>query len=286
MPDKTSRQLEAEMLEKVDELIDCLMASGLAAGDKRDQELKAGVNKIKQIADLFLANYPQAVEYLDLALKEMVGQKLADPKLLTSFLNLSDNLEEVIQEGLRQFNSGKQVPFEPDGLEKSGWLGTAPHLTLVDNSRRLETGQEALVDLNRLSDKSEGAAVRSEREIGGAAGTVSQANKAGQLTPGEASKVQPKFNAEKQVALDPLEWSLSVLYPGERRIANYTQGNRTVLWYLPEQKLALEWLSADQQPENAAKRFWEQRGISLVGLSQADLGNHRAIERQIRRQLR
>ena len=41
MPDKTSRQLEAEMLEKVDELIDCLMASGLATGDKRDQELKA-----------------------------------------------------------------------------------------------------------------------------------------------------------------------------------------------------------------------------------------------------
>ncbi len=278
------------MLEKVDELIDCLMASGLETGDKRDQELKAGVGKIKQIADLFLTNYPQAVEYLDLALKEMVGQKLADPKLLTSFLSLSDNLDEVIQEGLRQFSSGEQLPFEPDGLEKSGWLGTAPHLTLVDNSKRLETGQESPV-VNRLSDSSEGAA-GSGGESREAAETVDQgdradhADQAGQLTTGEGLKAQTKANAENQVPLDPLEWSLSVLYPGERRIPNYTQGNRTVPWYLPEQKLALNWRFIDQSSESTAKRFWEQRGISLVFLNEADLGNHRSIERQIRRQLR
>ena len=292
MPDKTSRQLEAEMLEKVDELIDCLMASGLAAGDKRDQELKAGVGKIKQIADLFLANYPQAIEYLDLALKEMVGQKLADPKLLTSFLSLSDNLDVVIQEGLRQFNSGEQLPFEPDGLEKSGWLGTAPHLTLVDNSRRLEaeTGLPASVDLTRPKGSSEGAdgSVGNSREAGDQVKRADQANQADQLTTGEGEvlKSQVKSSAENKAPLNPLEWSLSVLYPGSPRIANFTQGNRTVPWYLPEQKLALNWRSVDQLSESTAKRFWEQRGISLVLLNEADLGNHRSIERQIRRQLR
>jgi hypothetical protein len=285
MPDKTSRQLEAEMLEKVDELIDCLMASGLATGDKRDQELKAGVDKIKQIADLFLTNYPQAVEYLDLALKEMVGQKLADPKLLTSFLSLSENLDEVIQEGLRQFNSGEQLPFEPDGLEKSGWLGTAPHLTLVDNVKRLETDLPAPVDFTRLNDSIEDAA-GTTGESGKAGDQVERADQADQLTTSEGFEAQTKVNAETRAALDPLEWSLSVLYPGERRIANYTQGNRTVPWYLPKQKLAFNWRSVDQLPDNTDKRFWEQRGISLILLNEADLGNHRSVERQIRRQLR
>lgn len=288
MPDKNQRQLEGEMLRKVDELIDCLMAGGPAVGDRRDQELKAGVVKIGQIADLFLASYPQAADYLDQAVKELVGQRLADPRLLPVFLNRSDNLEEILQEGLRQFKQEETVPFEPEGLEKPGWAGTTPYLTLVHDSMRLANGQQAPLDLGSQANWIEGAEGPGGdgADAAGPPESADQAGRAGPFLTDVDLGAGVQSPAKDSVPLDPLEWSLSVLYPKESRIANYTQGNRTALWYLPERKLALIWLAAGQPPEKAAKGFWEQRGIALVQLNQTDLSNHRAIERQIRRQLR
>jgi len=264
MNDKSARQLEAEILERVDELIDCLIASGLATGDQRDQELNIGIDKIKQIAELFAANFPQAFGFFDTALKEMVGQKLADPKLLASFLDLSENLDRVIQEGTRQLSLVELLPFEPEAPEKLGWFG-AP--LLLENTDILKRPEVPVVPLQVSLHLSLDEDLDREPEH-------------------NEDPLKKDIESVNYTPLDPLEWSLSVLYPGTRLIANYTQGNRTVPWYLPEQKLAIGWQTADSTEETGSRRFWEQKGISLIRLTQLDIGNHRAIERQIRRQVR
>jgi hypothetical protein len=264
---RSQRNLEVELLERVDELIDCLIASGLATGEQQHHEINIGIDKTKQIAELFSANFPQAVEYLDTALKEIVIQKLSDPQMLTQFLDVSENFEKVIQEGIRQFRLEDLLPFEPEPDEKLGWLGNQLRLELEEilehpqsnldwNSESnpelkliLEPGVEIIDDLDEINDLDD-------------------------------------KNTVDSPSLCPVEWSLFSLYPGSRLIANHTLGNHTVPWYLPEHRLAFDWKTEDLAEKDIHKKFWELRGVSLIRLPKEDTGNHRAVERQIRRQLR
>ncbi|NLC07101.1 MAG: hypothetical protein GX755_03910 [Syntrophomonadaceae bacterium] len=250
-------QTEAEILEKVDWLIAYLTAGELANQSQRDRELKPqAVEIVQEIIELLLEKFPQAEPYLDIAINQLINQKLTEPELLLQNLDLSDRLDWMVKEGIRLFRLNNLLPFEPEPNQ----LGLLDEITKPAEPLELNEWPEtklSLIDQNQV-----------------------------ELSPLSKKTDQPLnfVPVEGPLTLEPLEWSLTVLYPESPLIPNYTEGGKSVQWYLPEQKLAFaRKLDQDSSTTNDRK-FWQQRGISLILLTEAETQNHQAVRRQIRRQ--
>ncbi|MGI6648554.1 MAG: hypothetical protein ACOX5W_05660 [Bacillota bacterium] len=253
----TKNQTEAEILEKVDWLIAYLTASELANQTQRNQELEPhAIEIVQEIIELFLDRFPQAEPYLDIALNQLVNQKLTEPDLLLQNLDLSASLDRIVKEGIRLFRLNNLLPFEPEPNQ----LGLLGEITKLAKP----------LELNEWSETKHGLIDQNQSEL---SPMIKKIDQPLNCVPIGGSRT-----------LEPLEWSLTLLYPESPLIPNYTEGGRSVQWYLPEQKLAVaRRLDKDSSATNDRK-FWQQRGISLILLTEAEMQNHQAVRRQIRRQ--
>ncbi|NLK50849.1 MAG: hypothetical protein GX295_00140 [Syntrophomonadaceae bacterium] len=243
------RQKEKEILEKADNLINSLITSRSIDGEQQRWEWNVSV--VKELMALFMEVFPEAINYLEVAVREMLRQKLADPVVWSNFPDLSANLEEIIMEGIRQYRGENDLlPFEPT---EAVAVELPPPLPMLPANG---------VPANRVNGWPELPVEKEEI----------------------SASAPPAPVVITAPSMDPLEWSLSVLFPECKMIPNYTKDGRSVLWYLPQARLAFDWEKPARGSSRRNRLFWKQHQISLVILSPEQATNHRAVQRQIWRQ--
>jgi len=111
-----TRETEQKVLKLCDQLIEKVIAVDVTEGEERDRSLKEAQALFAALLKE-LENYLQGKEHLleNLA-REVIKQKLPDPRVLESFPEFGHNLERIMAEGFRALgeNDAPVRPEEPE----------------------------------------------------------------------------------------------------------------------------------------------------------------------------
>ncbi len=101
MPLPNEKVIGEQILTKIDQLIEVIIAATLKNKDDRQKLLEQGYVVTGELLRLLVQLLGPREDYLYTAVKELVRQRLPDQRLLNGFGDFYDLLEEIYQKALR-----------------------------------------------------------------------------------------------------------------------------------------------------------------------------------------
>lgn len=255
MDKDTRKHIEQALLTEIDQLIECGIDASQADDDQREEILAEGQEMVQRILGLLTQIFFGPGEYYETILKQLVGQKLPNSHVLASFGDFSDVLEELIAAGIAKYTAGQAAgpDREKTAVEES------------ESSPAQDDESEQSADPEMIGDEPAGAPAQSDLE----------------------AVAEPKFLPQPEQTPTGLRRSLRLLFPRSRVLNDFILNGLVLSHFLPDHNLAFEVAGLDSLDNDRRKlHICQQNGISLVRISPEDAGEHKRIQREIRRQAR
>ncbi|MGI9953282.1 hypothetical protein V3F56_13050 [Moorellaceae bacterium AZ2] len=257
-------RLEAQILNSVDELVQCTISAGLKEGEEREEAIARGVELVQQMGDLLVEALEGRTQHIRALLEQLVAQRLPDRKILQSFGSFPRDLEEIIVRGIAAYQASKTGPPEvPPPEEAPG----AEDDTVVEDGADV-TGEDS-GEAHGLPE------FRQEQEEVPPADVVTPPSL---LPAGEEAAPSPPPAAEP---LRNLRLALERAYPGEEIKENVAIRGSKLAYFLPRLRLGFE---IGTWPSDWRKDFfYRQAGIEVVKVAGEELQNPFALAHRLRR---
>ncbi|MDN5325852.1 MAG: hypothetical protein PWP41_548 [Moorella sp. (in: firmicutes)] len=316
-----SQRLESEVLQRVDELVQCAISLSLKDESAREEQLNRGIALVKEMGDLLLEVLEGREEHLQALLEQLIAQRLPDRRVLQSFGNFPRDIQQMITYGISSYLASRQEKKDQGSI--AGEAGTE-ELAPVDStpagkdtpardepvaepvgeeieSRQEKPGgeadQEALpvaarerVDEGAAGVSTPGAAATLQEAAPvipqspePAGSEVSEASPpGGEAAPGSGRDIQAETRVVTAAAAEALYLALLQAYPGEEIVRDYETRGGKITFYLPGRQLGFE---LDTWHHDWRYDFYcRQEGISIRRVAGDELANPAYLARRLRRE--
>lgn len=198
-------RLEAQILNSIDEVIQCAISAGLKEGPAREEEIARGAAIIQEIGHLLLEVLEGKKEHLKSLVEQLAAQRLPDRRVLQSFKHFSRDLQEIIERGVNNY--------------------------LKDKS----SGEEDVLDSEPLHQTKENPDEKAQSN------TILEIHPAEQTSLEEKEENKPQFSMSKRRGL---RLALEQAFPGEEILENFVVRGGKLDYFLPRLNLGFEVASA------------------------------------------
>lgn len=238
-----STRLEAQILNSIDEVVQCAISAGLKEGPAREEEIARGAAIIQEIGHLLLEALEGKEEHLKSLVEQLAAQRLPDRRVLQSFGHFSRDLQEIIELGVSNYlkskGSGGEEVLSPEYLAQKA--GEKPN-------------EEA------SSDK------------------IVEVRPGEQTSLEEKEQNKPRSSTAK---LRGLRLALEQAFPGEELLENFVTRGGKLDYFLPRLNLGFE--LAPATPNWRKEFFLRRAGIKVIKVTEGELQNPVALARRLRR---
>ncbi|AOQ23914.1 hypothetical protein MTAT_05490 [Moorella thermoacetica] len=311
-----SQRLENEVLQRVDELVQCAISISLKDESAREEQLNRGITLVKEMGDLLLEVLEGREEHLQALLEQLIAQRLPDRRVLQSFGNFPRDIQQMISNGIASYLASRQekkgqgntaAEASNDGVVPVESTPAGTDLTARDEPvcEEIESGQE---EPGGKADP-EAIPVAVQERVGqeatgvstpGAAATLPEttpvppqppepAGKEGNEDPTSGIATAPGSEEDIQetrvvtaAATEALYLALLQAYPGEEIVRDYETRGGKITFYLPGRQLGFE---LDTWHHDWRHDFYcRQEGISIRRVAGDELANPAYLARRLRRE--
>ncbi|BCV21269.1 hypothetical protein [Moorella sp. Hama-1] len=305
-----SQRLENEILQRIDELVQCAISSSLKDEVTREAQLKRGASLVQAMGDLLLEVLEGREEHLQALLEQLIAQRLPDRRILQSFGNFPRDIQQMISNGIASYLASRQEEKdEPAGAATATPGEGAPG----DNSAPVAKPVNEETDSSPFGEEVPVAALEEEAEepeetvaletttapvaeqepTPTPKPTIAEASPAidDTLPGGEATIVDGTSNQEATQednagvlddAVEALYLALLQAYPGEEIIRDYETRGGKITFYLPQRQLGFE--LATWRHDWRHDFYCRQEGISIRQVADDELTNPAYLARRLRRE--
>ena len=198
-------RLEAQILNSIDEVIQCAISAGLKEGPAREEEIARGAAIIQEMGHLLLEVLEGKKEHLKSLVEQLAAQRLPDRRVLQSFRHFSRDLQEIIEQGVNNY--------------------------LKDKS----SGEEDVLDSEPLYQTRESPDEKAQSN------TILEIHPAEQTSLEEKEENKPQSSMSKRRGL---RLALEQAFPGEEILENFSIRGGKLDYFLPRLNLGFEVASA------------------------------------------
>ncbi|MCG0277292.1 MAG: hypothetical protein L5656_01975 [Thermanaeromonas sp.] len=237
-------RLEAQILNSIDEVVQCAISAGLKEGPAREEEIARGASIIEEIGHLLLEVLEGKEEHLKSLVEQLAAQRLPDRRVLQSFGHFSRDLQEIIERGVNNF---------------------------LNNKVSRKEGEEDILSPEAPPETSESP----DDEF--PADTILEVQPTGQ-TCLEKEEDRPRSSPGK---VRGLRLALEQAFPGEEIVENFVFRGGTLDYFLPRLNLGFE--VASTAPDWRKEFFLRRAGIKVIKLSEGEIKNPLSLARRLRR---
>ncbi|MGI9860229.1 hypothetical protein SDD30_02435 [Moorella naiadis] len=306
-----SQRLENEILQRVDELVQCAISIGLKDEATREEELQRGSSLVQAMGDLLLEVLEGREEHLQALLEQLIAQRLPDRRILQSFGNFPRDIQQMISNGIASYLASRQEGKEEStgavpatsGEGAPSDNGTPAAEPVSQEMASAPSGEEIPVTIPEGGDKepeetstlATATAPVVEQEPPAISKPVVSKNSLAAndtMQEGEATIVagasneestSPKDNASiLDDAVAALHLALLQAYPGEEIIRDYETRGGKIAFYLPQRQVGFE---LDTWHHDWRHDFYcRQEGISIRRVASDELNNPAYLARRLRRE--
>lgn len=276
MTGEQKKTLEHEILRLTDRLIEAAIQLGDKEEAERKQEFVRSLGIVQELAQRISQYLSGKEEHLEELLRQLTRQKLPDQSILNSFTNFSANLNELIIGGLNLYQQLKNTPLAETEETDAGkeWAEETGHLEIQPEEEQDST------DL----DNEEIAVVPVSDEV-----THSETREDKILEKQDCLSNRPLNNAEQSAAspktINQLEKILMQIFPGKKLVKGYKFHGFEIEYFFPELNLAIE-KNHNPGTSNSWKEYHcLKAGITLVKISDEELGYYRRLSRHLKHYL-
>ncbi|WP_258360602.1 hypothetical protein [Moorella sulfitireducens (nom. illeg.)] len=279
-------RLENEILQRVDELVQCAISVSLKDETSRAEQLARGITMVKEMGDLLLEVLEGREQHLQALLEQLVAQRLPDRRILQSFGSFPRDIQHIISEGINSYlqarREGSQAP------ESAGIISPTP-----PESAEM-TGNKSVPEESPASGKETGMLTASGEPL-----PFLEPQENPEASPPEAEDLQgqeqkenPPVEAGKPPGLttgDPLDNALAALhlallqvYPEEEIVINYETRGGKIPFFLPRLQIGFE--PASHHYDWRRDFYCRRQGISIRRVADDELANPLYLARRLRRE--
>ncbi|KYH33216.1 hypothetical protein [Neomoorella mulderi] len=286
-----NNRLENEILQRVDELVQCAISISLKDESARVEQLARGIAMVQEMGDLLLEVLEGREQHLQALLEQLVAQRLPDRRILQSFGNFPRDIQYIISEGTaRYFKAREEKGKEHAPGEES--KPAAPGETAEATHPACPAEQAGVVAADRPPLQATPGDTSGEpvnEPVPGPAGIgeddVLLIGREDDMTSPEEAEAAPPFPA----VVDPLDQAMKALrlallqaYPDEEVITNYETRGGKIPFFLPRLQLGFE---PDGMRYDWRHEFYcRQQGISIRKVAADELANPAYLARRLRRE--
>lgn len=305
-----SQRLENEILQRIDELVQCAISTSLKDESTREEQLKRGASLVQSLGDLLLEVLEGREEHLQALLEQLIAQRLPDRRILQSFGNFPRDIQQMISTGIADYLASRQERNDEPTRATTANLseaapvtnGTPPAEPVNEETVSGPSGEEIPVAATEEDGEPEetdapGATTapvaESEQAPAQEPGVIEISPAADAPLPeGEATIVEDTSNQETTPqednagvlddAVEALHLALLQAYPGEEIIRDYETRGGKITFYLPKRQVGFE---LDTWRYDWRHDFYcRQEGISIRRVAGDELTNPAYLARRLRRE--
>ncbi|MDK2821368.1 MAG: hypothetical protein PWP31_1333 [Clostridia bacterium] len=288
-----SNQLENDILQRVDELIQCVISIGSNEDIDREEELNRGIKMVKEMGDMLLEVLEGREQHLQALLEQLVSQRLPDRRILKSFGNFSQDIQQIISQGVASYLKSRNEPENEDN-DYPQQTETLNDSSEENSEETSEVDSAETEEVEKEEEKKEQKLITEEvseeyTDISENNSSVEQELKCEKEntyssedsldTTDSENKDQEEKEDEK---LKALRLALLQAYPDEKIISNYQTRNGQITFYLPYRQLGFELETKDYDWRH--EYFCKHEGIRIRKVSSDELSNPIYLARRLRRE--
>ncbi|CEP66620.1 Uncharacterized [Moorella glycerini] len=286
-----NNRLENEILQRVDELVQCAISISLKDESARVEQLARGIAMVQEMGDLLLEVLEGREQHLQALLEQLVAQRLPDRRILQSFGNFPRDIQYIISEGTaRYFKAREEKGKEHAPSEESKPAAPGETVDAANSASPAAQAVEVAADQPPLeATPSDTSGEPVNEPLPGPVSTGEDnflpVGRQDDMTSPEsetASSAAPAGAASGNQALEALRLALLQAYPDEEVITNYETRGGKIPFFLPRLQLGFE---PDGMRYDWRHEFYcRQQGISIRKVAADELANPAYLARRLRRE--
>ncbi|WP_406678581.1 hypothetical protein [Moorella sp. ACPs] len=283
-----NNRLENEILQRVDELVQCAISISLKDESTRAEQLARGINMVQDIGDLLLEVLEGREQHLQALLEQLVAQRLPDRRILQSFGNFPRDIQYIISEGIARYlktreekgkeqaSSEESVPPAPgEAVDVANTASSAAQAGQIDTD---QSPLEATAG-NMSEEPVKEPVLKPESVVEDKTLPVTSEGGEGKPFPEQTTAADPLSQA-----METLRLALLQAYPDEELIINYETRGGKIPFFLP--RLQLGFAPAGTHYDWRHEFYCRQQGISIRKVAADELANPVYLARRLRREAR
>ncbi|KAB2954135.1 hypothetical protein F9B85_00055 [Heliorestis acidaminivorans] len=252
------RHLEQQILRLLDQIIDEASQVSMMVGPYRDERFVEGARMMEQLVTLCEILVEGRKEYVEPTLRQLLQQKLPQPKILRSFGEFQNTLEEYVKVGLerreKDWERSQEVQI-PALINQN----RTPHIEEIVATESIDNEKYREKDIEEYEIDTKPEPVEEEKVI---------------------------LKKEKKVVEDYSEAilmrTLQEIYPTCEIVAGSPPGTTGITAYVPAKGFAIVCTSS---PRRSGRREYNcrQLGLQVVYIAHTDLHSPNRLKRSIMR---
>jgi hypothetical protein len=279
-----NNRLENEILQRVDELVQCAISISLKDESTRAEQLARGIDMVQKMGDLLLEVLEGREQHLQAILEQLVAQRLPDRRILQSFGNFPRDIQYIISEGIARYLKTREEK-EKTSSEESVPLAPGEAVDVANTAS--SAAQAGQIDTDQFPLEATAGNMSEEpvKEPGLKPESVVEDKTLPVISEGEEGKSFP----EQTTAADPLSQAMETLrlallqaYPDEELVINYETRGGKIPFFLP--RLQLGFAPAGTHYDWRHEFYCRQQGISIRKVAADELANPVYLARRLRRE--